>query len=228
MLRELGSADEPPPIDAALGAAAIIARSNPHALLPDVAVIAANPQPSHGADRGIVTAIPVLLSFSSLVLRQLGDSAIANMVRWLWCDCAALDLMTLADFVGMQIEKSDWEDPIVGLFVELAEQVNVTADQKRYAGERFGAAGASPAVIERLKLAWRAALVAPDRGEIGSEPLSSVDPEPPLPEPRVDQSLTMFSDGDEQVAESARVMLDEMFEAEAPRGARLLADGHRR
>jgi len=141
------------------------------------------------------------------------------MVRWLWCDCAALDLMIFADFVGMQVEKSDCEDPVVGLFVDLAEQVNATADQKRYAGKRFEAAGASPAVIERLKLAWRAALVAPERDEIGSEPLPSIDSEPPLPEPQVDESLAMFSDGDEQVVERARVMLDEMFEAPHPSAA---------
>jgi len=127
--------------------------------------------------------------------------------------------MIFADFVGMQVEKSDCEDPVVGLFVDLAEQVNATADQKRYAGKRFEAAGASPAVIERLKLAWRAALVAPERDEIGSEPLPSIDSEPPLPEPQVDESLAMFSDGDEQVVERARVMLDEMFEAPHPSAA---------
>jgi hypothetical protein len=219
MLREIGSVDELPAADAVLGAGAIVARSNPRALLPDLAAIVANRQASHEVDRGIVTAIPVLLSLSSLVLRRFGDSAVADMVRWLWCDCAALDLMTLADFVGKQIEKSNCEDPIVRLFVDLAEQVNATADQKQYAAQTFEAAGASPAVIERLKLAWRAALVAPERGEIGLEPLSSVDLQPPPPEPRVDESLAMFSYDDEDSVELGRAMLDETLEAPRPSAA---------
>jgi hypothetical protein len=222
MLRGSGGVDSThacPPSDAVLGAAAIVARSNPRALLPDLAAIVANRQASHEVDRGIVTAIPMLLSLSSLVLSRFGDSAVAGMVRWLWCDYAALDLMTLADFVGKQIEKSNCEDPIVGLFVDLAEQVNATADQKQYAAQTFEAAGASPAVIERLKLAWRAALVAPDRSEIGLEPLSSFDLEPPLPEPRVDEGLAMFSYADEDIIEYGRAMLDEMLEAPRPSDA---------
>jgi len=57
------------PVDAVLGAAAIVARSDPCALLPDLAAMQANPQVTHGVDRGIVAAIPVLLSVSSEVRR---------------------------------------------------------------------------------------------------------------------------------------------------------------
>jgi len=153
------------------------------------------------------------------VLRECADSAIGNIVRWLWHDCAALDLMTLADFVGMQVEKSSCEDPIVGLLVDLVEQVNVTPDQKRYAAHRFEAAGANPAVVGRLKLAWRAALVAPERSEIRSEPVPSAHREAPVPEPRVDESLAMLGSGDAQVIELARAMLDEMFEQRPPSAA---------
>jgi hypothetical protein len=216
MLGEFGSADEPPPFDAVLGAAAVVARSDPRALLPDVSAVVANPQAVDGVDRDIFAALPVLVSASSEVLHEFGESAIAGMVRWLWFDCATFDLMTFADIVGMQVEQSGCEDPMVGLFVDLAEQVTATAEQKRYVVQRFEAAGASPAAIERLKLAWRATLVAPERGEVGPDALPSADPEPPLPEPRVDESLAMFDADDERGVEIARVMLEQMFEANQP------------
>jgi hypothetical protein len=222
MLRGVGSAhsaDHPPPSDAVLGAAAIVARSNPRALLPDLAAIVANPQTSDSVDHGIVAAIPMLLSISSLVLSRFGDSAVTDMVRWLWRDCAALDLMTFADFVVKQIEKSDGEDPMAELFVDLTDRANATADQKRYAAQLFEAAGANPAVIERLKLAWRAAAVAPERGEIGSEPLPPTDLDPPLPDPRVDEALAAFSDSDEDMVELGRAILDEMLERQRPSAA---------
>jgi hypothetical protein len=150
MLGEFGSADEPPPFDAVLGAAAVVARSDPRALLPDVSAVVANPQAVDGVDRDIFAALPVLVSASSEVLREFGEGAIASMVRWLWFDCATFDLMTFADIVGMQLEQSGCEDPMVGLFVDLAEQVNAAAEQKRYVVQRFEAAGAGPAAIERL------------------------------------------------------------------------------
>jgi hypothetical protein len=217
MLQAPRRTGEPLGVLAVLGAAAVIARCNPRALLPDFGVDpGVDPQASPGS---LFAPIRAVLSCSSLVLREAGDTATADMVRWLWRDCAALDLMSVADLVGFQIEKSGCEDPIVELFVDLAEQVNVIADQKWYSVQRLEAAGARPAEVERLKLAWRAALVAPECSEVGSEPLPSFDIEPPAPEPRIDEALAMFSYGDEDRVELGRAMLDWMLDEQQPSAA---------
>ena len=219
VLRGLGSAQVRLPTDAVLGAAAIIALSRPRALLPDIAAFQANPNAAEGIDRDVVSAIPELLAISNEWLGQAGTSAVADMARWLWRDCADCDPRTLADFVGMYVEKLGCEAPIVGLFVDLLEQLTASADAKRYAGECLGGAGASDAVIKRLKLAWCATLVLPERGAADPEPAPTGNPEPQPPDPRVDEALAMFSEGDQQLVEIARVMLDEMFEEPQPSAA---------
>ena len=215
LLRALASTETHPPADAALGAAAIVARTQPRALLPDIASIQSDPQ-AQVMDHQIAQAPIRLLSITSKFLRALPDSAVTEMARWLWCDCATLDLMTLADFVGLHLEKSGADDPIVALMIDLAERVPATADEKRYTGQRLQESGVDAAVIEQLRTAWRAIRVAPalDSATIGQP--SVLDPEPPQPEPRVDEWLAAFSGGDDVGIELARAALDEMFEEGHP------------
>ncbi len=216
LLRVLASTETQPPADAALGAAAIVARTQPRALLPDIASIQADSQAAQAIDHGIARAPMLLLSITSEFLRALPDSAVTEMARWLWCDCATLDLMTLTDFVGLQVEKSGADDPIVALMADLAERVPATPDEKRYTGQRLQEAGVDASVIEHLQIAWRAIRVAPapDSATIG--PAAVVDAEPPPPEPRVDEWLAAFSEGDDVGIELARAALDEIFEERHP------------
>ncbi|MDO9285436.1 MAG: hypothetical protein Q7U26_11100, partial [Aquabacterium sp.] len=137
------------------------------------------------------------------------------MVRGLWRDCAAHDLMTLADFVGLRLEATGADDPLVALMVELIDRLPASADHKRYAGQRLAQAGVGAAVVERLQSAWRAIQVAPVPVP-GSALHAAQDPEPPPSEPRVDEWLTAFAEGDEHGIELARVVIDEMFEASPP------------
>jgi len=67
-------------------------------------------------------------------------------------------------------------------------------------------------MIEQLQTAWRAIRVAPapDQATAGSPPVAN--PEPPAPEPRVDEWLAAFSEGDDVSIELARAAIDEMFE----------------
>lgn len=215
LLRGLAATETPPPADAALGAAAIVARTQPRALLPDVATVQADPQAAQAIDQGIVQALMLLLSITSKFLRELPDNAVTDMARWLWYDCATLDLMTLADFAGLHVERSGVDDPIVGLIVDLVERVPATADQKRYASERLQQANVGATVIEQLQNAWRAIRVAPpDSVSVGAPTIS--DPEPPPPEPRIDEWLAAFSEGDDVGVELARVAIDGMFEQTPP------------
>ena len=169
LLRALASTETQPPADAALGVAVIVARTQPRALLPEIASIQSDPQAAQVMDRQIAQAPIRLLSITSKFLRALPDSAVTEMARWLWCDCATLDLMTLADFVGLHLEKSGADDPIVALMVDLAERVPATADEKRYTGQRLQESGVDVAVIEQLRTVWRAIRVAPalDSATIG-------------------------------------------------------------
>lgn len=213
LLRGLGASPSSLPADAALGAAAIVARTRPRALLPDVAAMVAGSQTAQEMDRGMAQALPLLLAISSEFLREAPDTAVTGMARWLWCDCAVLDLMTLADFVAAQVEQSGADDPIAGLLVDLVERVPAAEDHKSYVGQRLQEAGAGAAEIEQLQRAWRAIRVAPlPASEAAAEPLGGADPEPPLPEPRVDEWLVKFSEGDEQEIEFARAFIDDMFE----------------
>jgi len=217
-LRALTAADTSLPADAALGAAAIVARTLPRALLPDIGSMQADPQAAQAADHEIARALLPLLSITSQWLRQAPDSAVADMARWLWCDCAVLDLMTLADFAGALVEKSGADDPIVGLMADLVERVSATADQKRYSGQRLQEAGVSAAMAEQLKTAWCSIRVTPaaDPVTLGPPP---ADPEPPPPEPRVDEWLAAFSEGDHDMIELARAAIDELFEEMHPPAA---------
>ena len=219
LLRALASTETQPPADAALGAAVIVARTQPRALLPDIASIQSDPQAAQVMDRQIAQAPIRLLSITSKFLRALPDNAVTEMARWLWCDCATLDLMTLADFVGLHLEKSGADDPIVALMIDLAERVPATADEKRYTGQRLQESGVNAAAIEQLRTVWRAIRVAPalDSATIGQP--SVLDPEPPQPEPRVDEWLAAFDEGDDAGIELARAALDEMFEEVHPPAA---------
>jgi hypothetical protein len=212
LLRELATTPPPLPTDAGLGAAAIVARTRPRALLPDIAAIQAGSQAAQDIDRHVVQALRLLLAISSRLLRELPDSAITDMARWLWCDCAVLNLMTLVDFAGWQVKQSGADDPIVGLMVDLVERVPATEDQKRYAGQSLQEAGVGAAVIEQLQGAWRAVRVAPASDPYATEPPAVADPEPPPPEPRVDEELAEFAEGDANGIEVARVYIDRMFE----------------
>jgi len=212
LLRALANTASPLPTDAALGAAAIVARTRPRALLPDIAGMQAVSPAAQDIDRDVVQALPRLLAISSVFLRELPDSAVTNMARWLWCDCAAFDLMTLVDFAGLQVEQSGADDPIVGLMVDLVERVPATEDQKRYAGQRLREAGVGAGVVEQLQAAWRAIRVAPASDLATAEPRPIADPEPPPPEPRIDEWLAAFAEGDTKGVELARAYIDQMFE----------------
>ncbi|MGE5265820.1 MAG: hypothetical protein ACM3L9_00495 [Deltaproteobacteria bacterium] len=218
LLRALATTLSPLPTDAALGAAAIVARTRPRALLPDIAAMQAGSQAAQDIDRDVVQALRRLLAISSVFLRELPDSAVTNMARWLWCDCAAFDLMTLADFAGLQVEQSGADDPIVGLMIDLVERVPATEDQKRYAGQRLQEAGVGATVVEQLQATWRAIRVAPAPDPAAKAP-PIADPEPPPPEPRVDEWLAAFAAGDGNGVELARIYIDQMFEDYQPPAA---------
>lgn len=219
LLRVLATTASPLPTDAALGAAAIVARTRPRALLPNIAGMQAGSPLAQDIDRDVVQALPRLLAISSVFLRELPDSAVTNMARWLWYDCAAFDLMTLMDFAGLQVEQSGADDPIVGLMVDLVERVPATEDQKRYAEQRLREAGVGAEVVEQLQAAWRAIRVAPAPDLAATEPRPIADPEPPPPEPRIDDWLTAFAEGDTHGVELARVCIDQMFEEVRPPAA---------
>jgi len=219
LLRALATTPSPLPTDAALGAAAIVARTRPRALLPDIAAMQPGSQAAQHIDRNVVQALPLLLAISSGFLRELPDSAVTDMARWLWCDCAVLDLMALADFAGLQVEQSGADDPIVGLMVDLIERVPATEDQKQYAGQRLRAAGVGAAAIEQLQTSWRAIRAAPVSDPAAAELPTVTDPEPPPPEPRIDEWLAAFSEGDDIGIERARAAIDEMFEDMHPPAA---------
>ncbi len=204
LLRALAATATPPPADAALGAAAIVACTQPRALLPDLACVGTNPQAAAAVDRDIVLALIPLLSITSQLLHNLPDNAVTDMARWLWHECAKLDLMTLADVAGIHVRKSGGDDPLVRLMLDLIERVPATADQKRYAGEVLQGAGVGAAVVEQLHTAWRAITVAPAPDPATILPPPVVDHEPPPPEPRVDEWLAAFSEGDDADAELAR------------------------
>jgi hypothetical protein len=216
LLRALASTKTPPPADAALGAAAIVARTQPRALLPDLAAVQAGPQAAPVIDREMVRAVRILLSVTSDFLEELPDSAFTEMARRLWHDCAGTDLMTLVDFTVPQVEKSGADDPIIGLIVDLLERLPASADQKRYAGQRLQEAGVGRAVVEQLQNAWRAIRVAPAPDPATAEQSTVLDPDPPAPEPRLDEWLALFGEGDEIGVEMARAAIDEIFEEMHP------------
>ena len=219
LLRAMASAETLPPADAALGAAAIVARTQPRALLPDVASVQADPQAARAVDRDLLHALILLLSITSEFLDALPGSAVTEMARWLWYDCVTLDLMTLTDFAGLQLEKSGAGDPLIALMVDLIERVPAAADQKHYAAQRLQEAGVGAAAIEQLQTAWRAIRVAPATIAGGGRSPAVVDPEPPPPDPRADEWLAAFGEGDDTSVELARAAIDEMFEGTHPPAA---------
>ena len=201
LLHHEPNTSSPLPVDATLGAAAIVARVKPRSLLPDL---------ESKSDAELAPALPLLLSISSGFLGELPDNSVTDMVRWLWFDCAKCDLMTVTDLVAWQAQASGADDPLVNLLVDLVERLPASADQKNYAGQRLNEAGLSPDVIEQLQTAWRASRVAPVPVQVESTEI--VDPDPPLPDARADQWLAMFAEGDETSVEMARVAIDQMFE----------------
>ena len=208
-----------PPTDAALGAAAILARTQPRALLPDVSALQASSPAAQAIDSDVVQALPLLLEISSAFLRDLPDSAVSDMARWLWYDCAVLDLMSLVDFAAVHLERSGPDDPIAGLLVDLVERVTATEDQKRYARDCLQQAGVGAAVVEQLHAAWRAIRVAPATDPDAAGSLTIADPEPPSPEARVDEWLVEFGVGDEVGIDLARAAIDVTFAESHPPAA---------
>jgi hypothetical protein len=192
VLRTLATTPSLLPTDAALGAAAIVARTRPRALLPDIVTMQGGSQAAQDCDRHVVQALPLLLAISSEFLHELPDNRVTDMARWLWCDCAVLDLMTLVDFVGLHVEQSGADDPIVELVVDL---------------------------IEQLQAAWRAIRVAPASDPAAAEPPTIADPESPPPEPRLDEWLVAFAEGNADGVELARAYIDQMFEDAPPLAA---------
>jgi hypothetical protein len=93
--------------------------------------------------------------------------------------------------------------------------VPATADQKRYASQRLKQANVGAAVIEQMQNAWRSIRVAPTNpASAGAPPVA--DPEAPPPEPRIDEWLADFSEGDDVGIELARCAIDEMFDQTPP------------
>ena len=186
------------PTDATLGAAAIVARVKPRALLPDLGSMTE-------AEAG--PTLPLLLSISSGFLGQLPDNGVTDMVRWVWFDCASVDLMTVTDLVAWHVQGSSANDPLVDLFVDLVERLPASPDEKNYAGRDLNEAGVSSEVIQS---AWRAIRVAPAPAEV--EQRAIADPEPPAPDARADQLLAVFAEGDENSVELVRISIEQMFE----------------
>ena len=203
LLRSGANSSPPLPTDATLGAATIVARVKPGALLPNITAGAVS-------DREIMQVLPLLLAISSTFLAQLPDSAVTEMARWLWHDCASHDLMIVSDLVGWHVQESGADDPLVDLMADLVERVPVSAGQKNYAGQCLKQAGVSADVVEQLQNAHRAIRVAPASEH--DKPLTIADPEPPPPDPRADEWLAMFSEDDEQTRELARAGIDQLFE----------------
>ncbi len=195
------------PSDAILGAAAVIACTEPRELLPDLASLMSAGDAADATERA--RGIAVLLEITSQWLRQAPDTPYADMSRWLWRDCATIDMMTVVDFVGMHIARTGVDDPVVALMVDLIERIPATADQKNYAASRLQESGVDEAVLHRLQIAVRAARVAPD---VATDGTTLADPEPPAPEPRVDECLAAFSEANDFGIEAARAEIDAMFE----------------
>ena len=196
------------PSDAMLGAAAIVARSTPQALVPDLTAV--NNAEAQDNERDKAKVLSLLLAISSGFLSELPDNGVTDMARWLWLDCATSDLMTVVDFVGWHVQESGADDSLVSLIVDLVERVPASAKEKNYAGNCLKDAGATDAVIEQLQNAWRAICVAPALNH--SEPTAIADPEPPAPDARADQFLAVLSEGDEQSVELAQISIEQILE----------------
>ena len=196
------------PSDAMLGAAAIVARSTPQALLPDLGAVS-NAE-AQDSEREKAKVLSLLLAISSGFLSELPDNGVTDMARWLWFDCATHDLMTVVDFVGWQVQESGADDSLVQLIVDLVERLPASAEQKNYAGRSLKDAGATDEVIDQLQNAWRAICVAPALNH--AEPSMNADSEPPAPDARVDQFLAVLSEGDEQSVELSQISIEQILE----------------
>ena len=128
------------PSDAMLGAATIVARITPQALLPDLSAVS-NAE-AQDSEREKAKVLSLLLAISSGFLSELPDNSVTDMARWLWLDCAANDLMTVVDFVGWHVQESGADDSLVQLMVDLVERLPASAKQKNYAGNCLKDAGA--------------------------------------------------------------------------------------
>ena len=196
------------PSDAMLGAAAIVARSTPQALLPDLSAV--NNAEAQDSESEKAKVLSLLLAISSGFLSELPDNSVTDMARWLWHDCATSDLMTVVDFVGWHAQESGADDSLVSLMVDLVERVPASAKEKNYAGNCLKDAGATDAVVEQLQNAWRAIRVAPVLSHSAASALA--DPEPPAPDARADQFLAVLSEGDEQSVELAQISIEQILE----------------
>ena len=97
LLRTAATGETSLPADAMIGAAAVIARTDARKLLPDLT----NQSAAAADDPDIAQALLPLLSVAGQFLRDLPENPVTDMARSLWADCAALDLMTLADIARL-------------------------------------------------------------------------------------------------------------------------------
>jgi hypothetical protein len=197
--------------DTLLGTAAIVARTTPSVLLPDIDTLKAGQKYDIQAAQAQVGVLKILLLISNEVLLENPDNIIANMVRRIWYDCAIFDLMTLGDIVVKRIEDYGWEAPIIELFLDLIECIPVTDNPKSYVGGLLQEAGISKAAEQRQKIAWRAVRVAPPQNLSTGKSAMIEDPQPPMHEARIDEYLAMFAEGNKNNIELARVVIDQMF-----------------
>ncbi len=202
-----------------VAAGVIVARAEPQSLVPDPDSILTTPSElSSGVDVSIARSVPYLLAASAQLLERDGEDEVTALVRGLWHDCAAHDLMALADFVANWVELVDGAVPvggIVDLLVDLATQVGATADAKRYVGRVLADVGIGGEALDRMGRVWRAAAVAEGVGRglsLGEAPLAA---DAAATDPLVDELLVQFADGDEMGIELARIRLEALLDERA-------------
>jgi len=205
---------EVPPTDALLGVAAVVALTKPTALVPDLSAIVENGQAEQGANSIEAEILVSLVMHSSVYLEQ--ETLITPMVYWLWFDCARHDLMSLTDFMSFYLDYAGAENPIADLIVELVDIIPGTWDEKTYAYQSLKELGLSPENLSRLQAACRAIQLYPDSISYWDNDPPILDPDPPMPELRVDEWLVAFSVGDEQSIGLAEAAISGMFREPNP------------
>ncbi len=216
LLRARASGSPRLPTDATLGAAATVARTRPRALLPDIEAMSAEPAGATDDQVLLWHALQLLMAISGGYLREMPNGAATDMVRCLWRDCAACDLMTVADLTALHVGAAGADSPMVDLVVELVEILPVDEDRKRYAGQRLQEAGVDGAAAAWLRMAWRAMVAAPVPAMAHDDGVAEADPDPPAPDPRVDEALVAFAAGTGVELELARPVIEAMFEEPLP------------
>lgn len=203
-----------PPTDALLGSAAIVAHAKPAALVPNLASIVENGQAEQGAHSIEAEILVSLVMHSGVYLER--ETLITPMVYWLWFDCARFDLMSLTDFMSFYLDYAGVENPIAELIVELVDIVPATLDEKSYAYQSLQELGLDAEHVSRLHAARRAIQLYPESISYSDNDSPIVDPDPPFPEPRVDEWLVAFSVGDEQSMYLAQAAISDLFRESTP------------